>query len=671
MAFIFLGGEKMDKDFENKIYEEVKNKHLYDYETDQYKPKILITNEYANCDTFELVTHNLYSYIISDMYSRFLRMNGYNVLYLCSINDLSSSTFKLLNENNIDFLDIESRYKDNLDKLNVSYDSRYFYKTYNKDFITFIDAFVSRNFNKTVFYDLDNVYMTPLKDKVYNVFDLKEENNRYFNENSEEVFKGLSNVLYLDFSKYDTKVIEEIEKIDIDKKYKDYIFKKLDIFNSLEVNFYINETLSIKVDLLEPEYLAGAAFICLNPHLFDVLNYVAQDEYDFVKKYIDGGTEEYVFSGNYAINPLTGKDIYIFISNYFDTPIHLGIPCVYEKDQIFNNIIGLDYEVVLENDIIINSDFLSNMSLSDAKQKIIEVFTQEGLGEIKRHLKNNHILLSNFEPTGLPIPLEVGRGKKINTLEKECFPLYYNKFLKLIIGNVNRPVELINLNFNETFINAIDDIYLSREEHYFNDTIFLENEIKIISETSIFDRIVIPLIFKIIDGKEIKKVKYIIYHQNINNIAYINQMNNLNVKFVTDTLSIFSSDSVRLYILFNLTEELEASIKKISDIDYFVNKIINKYTEEFSYDNIELSSELYKLSCELYEFANKQDFLNYFKTIQRFFETKIENKKWSEEDALLFLKLISILTPISAEYLYRTKFGGRDYLMYESFPIEV
>lgn len=660
----------MDKDFENKLYEEVKNKHLYDYETDQYKPKILITNEYANCDTLELVTHNLYSYIISDMYSRFLRMNGYNVLYLSSINDLSSPTFKLLIENNIDFSNIESRYKDNLDKLNVSYDSRYFYKTYNIDFITFIDSFVSQNFNKTIFYGLDNVYMTPLKDKVYNVFDLKEENNRYFNENSEEVFKGLSNVLYLDFSKYDTKVIEEIEKIDIDKKYKDYIFKKLDIFNSLEVNFYINETLSIKVDLQEPEYLAGAAFICLNPHLIDALNYVAQDEYDFVKKYIESGSEEYVFSGNYAINPLTGKDIYIFISNYFDNPIHLGIPCVYEKDQIFNNIIGLDYEVVLENDIIINSDFLSNMLISDARKKIIDVFTEEGLGEKKRHLKNNHILLSNFEPTGLPIPLEVGRGKKINTLEKECFPLYYNKFLKLIIGNVNRPIELINLNFNETFINAINDIYLSKEEHYFNDTIFLENEIKIISETSIFNRIVIPLIFNIIEGKEIKKVKYIIYHQNVNDISYINQMNNLNVNFVSDTSSMFSSDSIRLYILFNLTEELEASIKKISDIDYFVNKIINKYNEEFSYDNIELSSELYKLSIELYEFANKQDFLNYFKTIQRFFDTKIENKKWSEEDALLFLKLLSILTPVSAEYLYRTKFGGRDYLMYESFPIE-
>ena len=659
----------MDKDFENEIYEECKSKHLYDYENDQYKPKILITNEYAKCDTLEFVPFNLYSYIICDMYSRFLRMNTNNVLFLSAINDLSSSTFKLLNENNIDFYNIESKYKENLDRLNVSYDSRYFIKTTNKDFITFVDSFFTRNFNKNIFYDLDNVYMTPLKDKVHNVFDLKEENNRYFNENSEEVFQGPSNVVYLDFSKYDTVLIKEIEKLDIDQKYKNYIFDKLKLFNSLEVNFYINQDLSIDIDFLNPEYLAGITFICLNPNLIDVYKYVTDEDREFVDNYIKNKDGEFIFSGNYAINPLTGKEICIFISTYFNEDIHAGIPGVDEKDQIFNNILGLKKEDILDNDTIVNSDFLSGLSIEEAREKIINIFVNEGIGKIKKHLKNNRIVLSNFEAGGLPVPLEVSRGKKINSLNEELFPIYYNKFLKLMFGKtIDKPIELININFNDTFIDAMMDIYLSQEKHYFNDSNFLNNKVNVISEKSIFNRIVVPLIFKIIDNIEIKNDRYVIYHQNYNDLIYINQMNNLNVTFVTDTTKLFFSDAIRLYVLYDYTEELEASIKKISDLDYFINKVIQKYNEEFSYENIDLSSQLYVLAYELNDLAKNLDFLTYFKKIQNFFFVKIENKAWCEEDALTFLKLLSILTPVCAQYLYKTRFNGRDYLMYETFP---
>ncbi len=658
----------MDKDFEEKFYNEVINKCLYDYENDQYKQKILITNDFARCETLEFYAHNLYSYIVSDMYARFLRMSGNNVLYQNLINDLSKNTFKLLNDNNIDFPDIEAKYKNNLDTLSVSYDSRYFFKTNDKKFIKECDNFFERHYNKEIFYDLLESFVTPMKDKVYNIFDLQCENDRFFNEDREEVFKTLANVVYLDFSKCDNQVIEEIENLNIDNKYKTYIFNKLDIYDTLKIHFYIDETKGLDIDVYNPEYLAGCSYICLNPNYINVLDYANEDEVDSVREYINKHDSDFVYSGLLASNPLTGNDIYIFISYFFDEPIHLGIPSIFEEDSIFNNLLGLEYQNIISGDILINSDFLTGLTIKEAHDKIFELFLSENMATINKHLRNNKIILSSFDDSGLPIPLETLRGKKVDVLNKNMYPIYYNKFLKLIYEDIERPIELINLNFNDTYIDALSDLYLSKKELYFKDFSFLDNKIKIIDETSIFNRIVIPLIFKIVDNKPITNDKYFILHQNCNDINFINKMNNLNVNFVTDTLSLNSSDSVRLYILFDLSEELDASLKRISDIDYFINKVIKKYDEEFSYDNYDLSQEVSYLSRELKKFAESLNFKDYYKKIEHFFETKINNKKWSEEDALNFLKLLSILTPITCESIYREKFNGRDYLMYEYFP---
>lgn len=656
------------KKFEEDFCNEIKSKFLYDYINDKYKPKTLITCDFVKALSKELMPCLLYPFVISDFYSRFLRMKGYNVLYLNGINDISEETFKLINENNIDFSNIGNNFKDNFDKLNISYDSKYFFTTEDEPFIKECDLFFSSHFNKDIFYGLTDAYITALKDKVYNLFDLTKEDNRYFSKDNEEVFKTKSTVCYLDFKSHEEEVITQISKLNLDKKYIDQIFETFDIYYTLQIPFYINDDLILNVETKNPEYLAGISFIALNPNYMDIFKYVSEEELEFVRDFVDNKEIGYIYSGYNVPNPLSGEDIYIFISFTFEEAIHLGIPSINEEDFIFNNNLGLEYKVILDGEKLINSDFLNGLNVLEAKETIENAFIAEGLAKKVKHLGNTKIIISNFESAGLPIPLENIRGGKIKTIDTICYPIRYNKFLKLLFKeNLNRPVDTINLNFNDAYVNALFDLYLSDKKLYFNDSSFLNNKVNIINEDNIFTRIVLPLIFKIVDNREIKEEKYIIYDKKIDK-SYINKMNNLNVNFISDVSSDCSFDAIRIYVLFKQDESLEQCVNETSKIDMFLDSIVQKFDEGFSYENLNLSGNLYALALELEKLANKLEYKEYYLKLEWFFNNKIRNYAWSEEDALKFVKLLCVIAPNTSELLFRYKFMSRDYLMFETFP---
>ena len=123
-----------------------------------------------------------------------------------------------------------------------------------------------------------------------------------------------------------------------------------------------------------------------------------------------------------AINPVSGKEIPIFISDYvlmtYGTGAIMAVPAHDERDWEFAKVFGLPMvEVVAGGDIekaaftdiatgtLVNSDFLNGLTVEEAKKKIISYLTEKGIGHEKVNYKLRDWVFSRQRYWGEPIPV--------------------------------------------------------------------------------------------------------------------------------------------------------------------------------------------------------------------------------------------------------------------------
>ena len=125
-----------------------------------------------------------------------------------------------------------------------------------------------------------------------------------------------------------------------------------------------------------------------------------------------------------AINPVNGKEIPIFISDYvlmtYGTGAIMAVPAHDERDWDFAKKFNLPIiEVVAGSPVdvneqvftdvatgtLVNSEFLNGLSVADAKAKIIEFLEEKGIGHAKTNFKLRDWLISRQRYWGCPIPI--------------------------------------------------------------------------------------------------------------------------------------------------------------------------------------------------------------------------------------------------------------------------
>jgi hypothetical protein len=235
----------------------------------------------------------------------------------------------------------------------------------------------------------------------------------------------------------------------------------------------------LKIYCRRPEILYGATFIAVSPDHELVETLTTQEQKAAVKKFVNktihqtlydrqmNSNNEGVFSGSYAINPLTKGSLPIYISDYaiesFDTrhaKTRLGIPAHNSKDLDFAKEHNLAIKIVVDvqnnlqdknNDlgpvcaaplldkngqlkeaylgeysacIITNSDILNNSSLKDAAAYVIDFLESHNLGhrhtECLQYSHNNQLYsikdLAKIETT---IYKNSTQNTHINELKKD------------------------------------------------------------------------------------------------------------------------------------------------------------------------------------------------------------------------------------------------------------
>ena len=205
-----------------------------------------------------------------------------------------------------------------------------------------------------------------------------------------------------------------------------------------EILFKVKGTDTVlNVFTTRPDTLFGATYMVVAPehplvkdHRDMIKNIGAVDDYiaevekksDFERTELSKEKTGVALEGLYGINPATGKDIPIWISDYvlmsYGTGAIMSVPAHDQRDWEFAKKFGLPIVPVIDGGNVeeeayvdvhsghmINSGFLDGMEVEDAIHKMIEWITEKGLGKRQTNYKLRDWVFSRQRYWGEPIPL--------------------------------------------------------------------------------------------------------------------------------------------------------------------------------------------------------------------------------------------------------------------------
>ena len=153
----------------------------------------------------------------------------------------------------------------------------------------------------------------------------------------------------------------------------------------------------LEVFTTRPETIFGVTFIA-----------ISQDHPLAVGSKLEEG-ESGIFTGRFAIHPLTKKLIPIWVADYvlsdYGSGAVMAVPAHDQRDKDFAEKYGLNIKQVIDDDKIINSDFLNRLNIDEARKKIITVLELLNIGKKKVNYKLRDAVFSRQRYWGEPIPV--------------------------------------------------------------------------------------------------------------------------------------------------------------------------------------------------------------------------------------------------------------------------
>ncbi|MEA0564816.1 leucine--tRNA ligase [Lysinibacillus irui] len=260
----------------------------------------------------------------------------------------------------------------------------------------------------------------------------------------------------LKITAYADRLIDDLEEVDWPESIKDMQRNWIGRSEGAEVTFDIDGTdQNFTVFTTRPDTLFGATYCVLAPEHKLVEQITTAEQRQAVEDYLEkvkmksdlertdlAKEKTGVFTGAYAVNPINGKKVPIWIADYvlvsYGTGAIMAVPAHDERDYEFATAFGLDIIPVLEGGDIskeaftgdgphINSDFLNGLNKVDGIAKAIEWLEQKGVGEKKISYRLRDWLFSRQRYWGEPIPMIHWEDGTITPVPEEELPLMLPK----------------------------------------------------------------------------------------------------------------------------------------------------------------------------------------------------------------------------------------------------
>ncbi len=254
-----------------------------------------------------------------------------------------------------------------------------------------------------------------------------------------EVIQKQQSQWMLKITAYAQRLLDDLKDLDYADRIKAQQINWIGRSEGAEVNFEINETgETLTVYTTRPDTLYGATYMVVSPehpmidkykdkikNIDEVLTYRAESakKSDFERTELAKDKTGVALSGITAKNPLTGRDIPVWTSDYvlmsYGTGAIMAVPAHDERDFDFAKKFDLPIiEVIkggkditkeaytdVENGIMINSGDLDGLSCKEAQKKVIDYLEANGLGKRKVNFKLRDWVFSRQRYWGEPIPI--------------------------------------------------------------------------------------------------------------------------------------------------------------------------------------------------------------------------------------------------------------------------
>ena len=215
---------------------------------------------------------------------------------------------------------------------------------------------------------------------------------------------------------------------------------------------------SIRVFTTRPDTLFGATYMVLAPEHELVNTITTDDQRDAVRDYqqqtaqktsidrqADAKEKTGVFTGGYAVNPVNGEKVPVWIADYvmmgYGTGAIMAVPAHDTRDYAFATKFGLTITQVVQSPAdhdltqeawtgdgeLINSAnddvSINSLPVPEAKAKIIHWLEQQGVGQAKENFKLRDWLFSRQRYWGEPFPVLHGPNGEIRTVDESDLPV--------------------------------------------------------------------------------------------------------------------------------------------------------------------------------------------------------------------------------------------------------
>ncbi len=251
---------------------------------------------------------------------------------------------------------------------------------------------------------------------------------------------------------YAERLLEDLEGLDWPESIKDMQRNWIGKSRGAEIDFDIDGfDEKLKVFTTRPDTLFGSTYCVLAPEHALVASIVSVDQLAAVTDYQERAARKSdlertdlnkektgVFTGAYALNPVNGAQIPIWIADYvlagYGTGAIMAVPGHDQRDWDFATVHGLPIvEVIQGGDVSVSayegdgahvgSDFLNGQNNADAISAMIEWLEVQGKGQGKVQYRLRDWLFSRQRYWGEPIPVLHFEDGTMRTLTEEELPL--------------------------------------------------------------------------------------------------------------------------------------------------------------------------------------------------------------------------------------------------------
>lgn len=420
----------------NKIWQET---HLYDFKKDELDKKYYVLEMFSYPSGAKLHAGHWYNYSLSDSFARFMRMKGYNIFQPMGFDSFGLPAENYAIKTGIHPQDstvkniaiMEQQLKD----MGSMFDWDAEVKTCMPDYYKWTQWMFLQLYKHGLAYrKAAPVNWCPSCNTVLA--------NEQVNEGCCErcgatvVRKNLTQ-WFFKITDYSEELLSGLDKLDWPEKTKAMQRNWIGKSTGGEVEFSVCGTdKTFRVFTTRADTLFGVSYVVLAPELPLVDEITTPDCREAVEAYREqtSKTTEIerlstnkektgAFTGAYAINPVNGEKVPVWIGDYvlasYGTGCVMGVAAHDERDYVFAKKHGLEIKRVIkaakegeddslpyvEYGILTNSGEFDGMSSKDAKTAIIKKLEEQGKGQLKTNYRLRDWLISRQRYWGAPIPV--------------------------------------------------------------------------------------------------------------------------------------------------------------------------------------------------------------------------------------------------------------------------